>query len=81
MEMKRPPDRMRVTVNGRLWDLPILPGETLASLLRERLRLTGTKVACGESECGSCTVLVDGEPMLSCMYPAARANGRKILKT
>ena len=44
-----------------------------------RLQLTGTKIGCEESECGTCTVLVDGEPILSCMYPAARANGKKIL--
>jgi CO/xanthine dehydrogenase Mo-binding subunit/aerobic-type carbon monoxide dehydrogenase small subunit (CoxS/CutS family) len=51
----------------------------LAALLRLRLHLTGTKIACGESECGSCTVLVDGEPILSCMYPAERAAGKEIL--
>jgi CO/xanthine dehydrogenase Mo-binding subunit/aerobic-type carbon monoxide dehydrogenase small subunit (CoxS/CutS family) len=70
---------LRLEVNGLNHILPALPGETLASLLRERLHLTGTKIACGESECGSCTVLVDGEPILSCNYPAVRANGRKIL--
>ena len=59
--------------------MPPLPGETLADLLRHRLHLTGTKIACEESECGACTVLVDGEPILSCMYPAERADGRNIL--
>jgi len=70
---------LSLTVNGKTWGLPVLPGETLASLLRNRLRLTGTKIGCEESECGACTVLVDGEPILSCMYPAARANGKNIL--
>ncbi|HEY5982637.1 MAG TPA: molybdopterin cofactor-binding domain-containing protein [Anaerolineales bacterium] len=68
-----------MTINGKSVTLPTLPGETLAALLRERLRLTGTKIACEESECGSCTVLVEGEAVLSCMYPAARANGKSIL--
>src|SRR5512137_56464 len=71
--------QLSLTVNGKLHTLPPLPGETLSSLLRYRLHLTGTKIACEESECGSCTVLVDGEPVLSCNYPAVRANGRKVL--
>lgn len=70
---------LNLRVNGRAVRLPQLAGETLAALLRDRLRLTGTKIACEESECGSCTVLVDGEPVLSCMYPAVRANGRNVL--
>ena len=68
-----------ITVNGEQHALPPVPGETLADLLRHRLKLTGTKIACEESECGSCTVLVDGEPVLSCMYPAERANGKSVL--
>ncbi len=68
-----------LTVNGKQHTLANLPGETLAALLRNRLRLTGTKIACEESECGSCTVLVDGEPVLSCMYPAERAHGKSVL--
>jgi len=48
-------------------------------LLRQRLRLTGTKIGCDEAECGPCTVLVDGEPMMSCIYPAARADGKTIV--
>ncbi|MFN2121248.1 MAG: (2Fe-2S)-binding protein, partial [Anaerolineales bacterium] len=72
-------EELRLEVNGREYTLPALPGETLADLLRDRLRLTGTKIGCGESECGSCTVVVDGEAILSCNYPAARANGCKVL--
>jgi len=68
-----------LTVNNKSYTLPILPGETLSSLLRLRLQLTGTKIGCDEAECGACTVLVDGEPMLSCVYPAARANGKSIV--
>jgi CO/xanthine dehydrogenase Mo-binding subunit/aerobic-type carbon monoxide dehydrogenase small subunit (CoxS/CutS family) len=66
-------------VNGRPVTLPLVAGETLASLLRQRLHLTGTKIGCNESECGACTVLVNGEPILSCSYPAARARGKEVL--
>lgn len=75
---KRMPE-LTFTVNGDTHVLPAIAGEMLSDLLRNRLRLTGTKIACQESECGSCTVLVDGEPILSCMYPAERAQGRQIL--
>ncbi len=51
----------------------------LVDLLRERVGLTGTKVACTEEECGACTVLVNGEAVLSCSYPAARAHGKEIM--
>jgi CO/xanthine dehydrogenase Mo-binding subunit/aerobic-type carbon monoxide dehydrogenase small subunit (CoxS/CutS family) len=71
--------QLSLTVNGKEHSLEAIPGETLADLLRHRLRLTGTKIACEESECGACTVLVDGEPILSCMYPAERARGKSVL--
>ena len=65
-------------VNGVSRSLPLVPGETLADLLRQRLGLTGTKMGCKEAECGACTVLVNGEPILSCSYPALRAQGKQI---
>jgi len=68
-----------VIVNGQKHSLAAIPGETLADLLRNRLRLTGTKIGCNEAECGSCTVLVDGEPILSCNYPAERAEGKNVV--
>ena len=68
-----------LTVNNKSYTLPAKPGETLAIMLRERLHLTGTKIGCDEAECGACTVLVNGEPMLSCVYPAERANGKTII--
>lgn len=52
------------------------PDERLLDVLRERLRLTGTKEACGRGECGACTVLIDGRPVLSCITLAARVTGR-----
>ena len=70
---------INVSVNGKRHQLEEVPGETLADLLRKRLRLTGTKIGCEEAECGACTVLVDGDPVVSCTYPAARADGREIL--
>src|SRR5260221_5985515 len=68
-----------LTVNGIKQTLDSVPGETLSTLLRERLRLTGTKIGCDEAECASCTVLVDGEPVVSCIYPAERADGKTIV--
>ena len=70
---------MQITLNGERIEVEPLPGETLAELLRERLGLTGTKIGCNEAECGACTVIVDGEPILSCTYPAQRASGKEIL--
>ncbi|QEN07314.1 2Fe-2S iron-sulfur cluster binding domain-containing protein [Oceanispirochaeta crateris] len=67
------------TVNGSKVSLNEKPGEMLSELLRYRLGLTGTKVGCNESECGSCTVLIDGEPVLSCSYPAAKVSGHEVL--
>src|SRR6185503_17836447 len=71
--------QLSLTINGIKNTLDSIPGETLSTLLRERLRLTGTKIGCDEAECGACTVLVDGEPVLSCIYPAERADGKTIL--
>ncbi len=70
---------INLTVNGSPYSLPGLPGETLSDLLRNRLRLTGTKIGCNEAECGACTVLVEGQPILSCIFPAERANGKSIV--
>jgi len=71
--------RIDLNINGKLYPVEMSPGESLAHVLRERLSLTGTKIGCNEDECGSCTVLVDGDPVLSCNYPAIRANGKRIL--
>ena len=68
-----------LTVNGIQHTFHPVAGETLSTLLRQRLHLIGTKIGCDEAECGACTVLVDGEPILSCMYPAERADGKEII--
>jgi len=65
-------------VNEQKHELDVSPGEMLAEVLRKRLGLTGTKVSCNESECGACTVLVDGVPVLSCNYPAFKTNQKRV---
>jgi CO/xanthine dehydrogenase Mo-binding subunit/aerobic-type carbon monoxide dehydrogenase small subunit (CoxS/CutS family) len=66
-------------VNGSSHKVHHAPGEMLSDILRYRLGLTGTKVSCEESECGVCTVLLDGLPVLSCNFPAEKADGHEIL--
>lgn len=70
--------KLEFVVNGKERSVDIAPGEMLSQVLRERLGLTGTKIGCGEMECGSCTVIVDGEAVLSCGYPALKAQGKEI---
>jgi aerobic-type carbon monoxide dehydrogenase small subunit (CoxS/CutS family) len=67
-----------LTVNGGTYGIDAPVGTSLAELLRERIGLTGTKVACNEGHCGACTVLVDGEPTLSCITLAHRVVGRHV---
>lgn len=59
--------RIQLTVNGERHELLVPPHRTLLEVLREDLRLTGTKHGCELGECGTCTVLADGEPVLSCL--------------
>jgi aerobic-type carbon monoxide dehydrogenase small subunit (CoxS/CutS family) len=66
------------TVNGETREVPVLPHETLLEVLRERLGLTGTKHGCELGECGTCTVLVDGAPVLSCLVLGLAASGRAV---
>lgn len=69
---------LKVTVNGTPHEVEVAPSAMLANVLREQLGLTGTKVGCNEAECGICTVLIDGTPVVSCIYPALKANGKSI---
>ncbi|HRA01405.1 MAG TPA: 2Fe-2S iron-sulfur cluster-binding protein, partial [Thermoflexales bacterium] len=69
---------LKVTVNGTPREAEVAPSAMLANVLREQLGLTGTKVGCNEAECGICTVLIDGTPVVSCIYPALKANGKSI---
>jgi len=66
-------------VNDREYDLVIPVNRTLTQVLRENLRLTGTKQGCSLGDCGSCTVLMDGQPVNSCLVLAVEAEGHEIL--
>ncbi|MBN1658556.1 MAG: (2Fe-2S)-binding protein [Anaerolineae bacterium] len=68
-----------VTVNGGGEHLSVPSNMTLLQMLREELALTGTKNGCEAGECGACTVLVDGEPVNSCMMLAVEADGREVV--
>ncbi|RMF83537.1 MAG: (2Fe-2S)-binding protein [Nitrospinota bacterium] len=67
--------RIQLQVNGKPETLFVYPNELLLNVLREHLHLTGTKYACGVGECGACTVLLDGKPVLSCLTLAITADG------
>ncbi len=69
---------LQMVVNGKAVDVEVDESRYLSDVLREDLRLTGTKVGCAEAECGICTVLVDGTPVVSCVYPAFKAHGRQV---
>jgi aerobic-type carbon monoxide dehydrogenase small subunit (CoxS/CutS family) len=66
---------VRLTVNGGEYVVDAPVGTSLAALLRERLGLTGTKIACNEGHCGACTVQIDGAPTLSCITLAHSVDG------
>ena len=67
-----------LVVNGERRALTVASRQTLAELLREDLRLTGTKVGCNRAECGSCTVLMDGRPVFSCTVLSVEAAGHTV---
>lgn len=68
----------KLMVNGKIHDLEIEPHWTLAYVLREKIGLTGVKIACDNGACGACTVLLDGEPILACMSLATECKHKKI---
>ena len=76
MEMKR--YALTLTVNDEIHEITTLPNRTLLEVLRDDLQLTGAKEGCGEGACGSCTVLVDGQPVRSCLTLAVAMEGKKI---
>lgn len=72
--------RVQLTVNGNAVTADdVWPGESLLFTLRERLGLPGTKNACEQGECGSCTVLLDGLPVCSCLVSAGQAQGSQVI--
>jgi aerobic carbon-monoxide dehydrogenase small subunit len=71
--------RIELTVNGERREADdVWEGESLLYALRERLGLPGSKNACEQGECGSCTVYLDGTPVCSCLVAAGQANGREV---
>jgi len=70
--------QITLNINEKNYSLVIEPRETLLHVLREKLNLTGTKKTCSGGECGACTVLLDGNPIYSCLTLAIRADNKKI---
>ncbi len=70
---------LTLLVNGARRRVNVEAGQTLLSVLRDELGLTGTKYGCGEGQCGACTVLVDGRPMRACLAPATAVAGKAIV--
>lgn len=66
-------------INGHVYETGAEPFESLLDVLREKLRLTGSKKGCDEGECGSCTVLLDGKPVLSCILMVSDVRDREVL--
>lgn len=69
----------RLIVNGQAHDLDVKAHESLSDVLRKRLGLYGVRVSCNEGECGSCTVIMNGEPVTACIVLGMQAEGKEIL--
>lgn len=69
---------IHLTINDKEYDMAVQPNETLVDMLRYRLGLTGAKKGCGQGDCGSCTVIMDGNTVNSCLVLAVQANGAQI---
>jgi carbon-monoxide dehydrogenase small subunit len=70
---------VQFTINGQPVEAVVEPNRTLLQFLREDLGLTGTKHGCGLGDCGACTVILDGQPVNSCLVLAIQANGGEVL--
>jgi carbon-monoxide dehydrogenase small subunit len=71
--------RIELNVNGARYETDVWPGESLLTTLRDRLALPGSKNACEQGECGSCSVLLDGALVCSCLVLAAQADGHDVV--
>jgi len=69
---------VRFTLNGTITNVDAHPMARLLDVVREECGLTGTKEGCGEGECGACTVLIDGEPVCSCLVPVAQVENADV---
>ncbi len=76
--MTRRPIPIQFTLNGQPTEISTLPGRRLSDILREDLRLTGTKIGCDAGDCGACTVLLDGKPVCACLMSSAQVANREI---
>ena len=74
--MKR---NITLNINGEIYELLVKTNQTLLDVLRDQLSLVGTKKGCDSGTCGACTVIIDGEPVLSCMTLAVRCQNRNIM--
>jgi len=72
-------ETIRLKVNGEVYEVAVKPNVTLLDLIRDELGLTGTKKGCDEGGCGSCTVLLDGKAVNSCLVLAGDANGKEVI--
>ncbi len=70
---------LKLTINGQPCEVFVKPKTTLVELLRDELRMTGTKTGCQDSACGACTVILDGKAVKSCSILAMHANGKEVL--
>lgn len=70
---------LTMTLNGESVTVEVEPSDLLVDVLRDKLGLTGTKIGCNEGECGACTVIVDGQAVLSCLLPAMKAQGQEVV--
>jgi carbon-monoxide dehydrogenase small subunit len=76
--MKGELKELKLTVNGKPYEFKVKPKTLLVELLRNELKLTGTKIGCLDSACGACTVNIDGRAVRSCSVLALQANGREV---
>jgi carbon-monoxide dehydrogenase small subunit len=67
-----------LNINDRIYEVAINPRDLLVDVIRNKVGLTGTKKGCGQGDCGACTVLIDGNPVLSCLTLAIACQGKKI---
>lgn len=70
---------IELNINGEICELAVAPNATLAEVLRDQMGLTGTKESCGTGECGTCTVLINGRPVLSCLTLAVDCQRQPVL--
>jgi carbon-monoxide dehydrogenase small subunit len=78
-EIEMEKKNIHFTLNGQSHELSVQPWKTLLQVIREDLKLTGTKEGCGHGECGSCTVLMEGKTVNSCLIPAVEADNKEIV--